>query len=335
MTAISIAEKKCSKCDRLKPLSGYSKLASAKDGLQSVCKACVNEYSRLRYEAKKEDFKEYQRRYRQDNPGKFNEYRSREGVVDRINERRRELYWADPEAAREARREWRLKNPDKWSDYVSANRDRFNESSKKYRATHLETVRARSREAYASDPEKYIAKQKRYAERHPDKLQARRKTYRAKNVETLASKIKEWRGRNAGHVKSYQARYEAARRETRKIVRRAAYAENPHPHREAAKKWRKGNPEKARILRHIRRARKRNAEGRYSLADVQRLFVLQRGKCPVCRLSLKEYHVDHIVALARGGSNHTVNLQLLHPLCNMRKTDKDPILFMQEQGFLL
>lgn len=335
MTAISIAEKKCSKCGRLRPLSGYSKLANAKDGLQSVCKACVNEYSRIRYEAKKEELKEYQRQYRQENPDKINAYRARDDVAKRLKEQSIKRYWANPDEARKKRREWRLENPDKWAAYISLNREKYNRNAKKYRAAHLEQVRARERAAYAKEPGKYIATQKRYAERHPEKVKARHKAYRVENSEKRAQVSKEWRERHADHVKSYQDRYEAARRETRKIVRRAAYAENPHPHRESAKRWRKANPEKARILRHIRRARKRNAEGRYSLADVQRLFVLQRGKCPVCRMSLKNYHVDHIVALARGGSNHPVNLQLLHPLCNMRKTDKDPIVFMQEQGFLL
>lgn len=335
MTAISIAEKKCCKCGLRRPLSGYSKLASAKDGLQPICKACANEYSRLRYEAKKEKFKEYQRQYRKENLDKINAYRSREDVVIRVNEQRRERYWSDPDEARKKRREWRLKNPDKWNAYVSLNRDRFNSNSKKYRATHLDEVRARERAAYADDPEKYREKQRKYVQRNLDKVRERWKLQRVKHAKKRSAAMRAWRERNRGHVKAYQDKYESARRDTRKVIRREVYAANPHPHREAKRKWRKANPEKVRILRHIRRARKRNAEGRYSLADVQRLFVLQRGKCPVCRLSLKEYHVDHIVALARGGSNHPVNLQLLHPLCNMRKTDKDPILFMQEQGFLL
>lgn len=335
MTALIVAEKHCKKCRITKSLSDFSKLGSAKDGHQSTCKACVNEYSRIRYEAKKEEIKEYQRQYRKENLYKINAYRSREDVVNRVNEQRRKRYWKDPGEARRKRREWRLKNPDKWNAYVSLNREKYNRNSKKYRATHLEDVRTRARAAYASDPEKYREKQRKYVQRNLDKVRERWKLQRVMYAKKRSQSMLAWRERNRDHVKTYQDRYEAERRETRKIVRRAAYAENPHPHRERGKKWRKDNPEKVRILRHIRRARKRNAEGRYSLADVQRLFVLQRGKCPMCRMSLKDYHVDHIVALARGGSNHPVNLQLLHPLCNMRKTDKDPIEFMQEQGFLL
>lgn len=39
--------------------------------------------------------------------------------------------------------------------------------------------------------------------------------------------------------------------------------------------------------------------------------------------------------LARGGTNQRTNLQLLCPPCNLSKSAKDPIDFMQSRGFLL
>ena len=64
---------------------------------------------------------------------------------------------------------------------------------------------------------------------------------------------------------------------------------------------------------------------------------LQKNKCAYCRVSLKSrvYHIDHITALSRGGTNLRSNLQLLCQPCNQSKHAKDPIVFAQQLGMLL
>jgi 5-methylcytosine-specific restriction endonuclease McrA len=54
---------------------------------------------------------------------------------------------------------------------------------------------------------------------------------------------------------------------------------------------------------------------------IRRLYDRQRGRCPECgpRLVLPEVHVDHRVAIANGGRHEEDNLQLTHPLYNLRK----------------
>jgi 5-methylcytosine-specific restriction endonuclease McrA len=47
------------------------------------------------------------------------------------------------------------------------------------------------------------------------------------------------------------------------------------------------------------------------------------------------YHLDHIVPLAIGGTNTDDNIQLLRQKCNQQKSAKHPIDFMQSRGFLL
>jgi len=46
--------KTCTKCNEEKPLEGFSKKTSAKDGLQSQCKACAVAQDKAYYEANKE-----------------------------------------------------------------------------------------------------------------------------------------------------------------------------------------------------------------------------------------------------------------------------------------
>lgn len=77
---------------------------------------------------------------------------------------------------------------------------------------------------------------------------------------------------------------------------------------------------KAAVLVRNRRARKRLVGGRHSPQDIIALFQKQKGICAACPSNLSpKYHVDHILAIARGGSNWPSNLQLLCPPCNQSK----------------
>lgn len=107
--------------------------------------------------------------------------------------------------------------------------------------------------------------------------------------------------------------------EARRAQRRKYLAENPHKGRE----WFNN--------RRCRAGGKRLPKG-----YLAKLYDLQRGKCAICRTALgANYHTDHIVPLAKGGKHHKHNVQLLCGPCNVRKSAKDPIEFMQSRGFLL
>jgi len=103
--------------------------------------------------------------------------------------------------------------------------------------------------------------------------------------------------------------------------------------REATRRYRAENPHKVREFSARRKSRK---IGRLPRGTVVRLGEAQRWMCAVCNVDItKDYHLDHIQPLARGGKHEPKNLQLLCPSCNVRKSAKDPIKFMQEKGFLL
>lgn len=123
------------------------------------------------------------------------------------------------------------------------------------------------------------------------------------------------------------------------LARNAAYyAANKAKVAMAHAIYRKANPEQHRIYSTHRHARRRKAVGTHSAADVEMLFKRQRGKCAHswCRRSLKDgHHVDHIIALVKGGANSRSNLQLLCPHCNLSKRATHPIDFAQRHGMLL
>jgi 5-methylcytosine-specific restriction endonuclease McrA len=100
--------------------------------------------------------------------------------------------------------------------------------------------------------------------------------------------------------------------------------------------WWDNHPDARRIYNHNRRAKEKENGGKLSRGLAEKLFKLQRGKCPCCKLPLGEdCHLDHKMPVALGGANEDSNMQLLRAECNFKKNAKDPIKYMQSKGFLL
>lgn len=131
------------------------------------------------------------------------------------------------------------------------------------------------------------------------------------------------------------ARY-AANAEKMRERRREYYRLNFEQQREYARNWRILNPIQHRAQESVRRARKKASGGSYTQGQIASLSKLQRHKCACCADSIKkEFHIDHNVPLAKGGSNDISNIQLLCPPCNRRKSDKDPLEWANLNGRLL
>lgn len=100
--------------------------------------------------------------------------------------------------------------------------------------------------------------------------------------------------------------------------------------------WARKNPESRLTIGRNRTAIKRGARGKLSAGIRERLWKLQKGKCPCCGQPLgKDPHIDHIIPIALGGTNTDDNVQLLRAKCNLAKHAKHPVDFMRERGFLL
>jgi len=167
-----------------------------------------------------------------------------------------------------------------------------------------------------------------------------RKAYQAAYYLAHKEKAKErariWDKSNAERVKGNKAAYYKANTDKKKASAAAWYAANPERKRKALAAWKKANPEKKRIHDNDRRARKGNGADKLSKDLVPKLLVRQKGRCAICKKSIKRgYHLDHVIPLVRGGRNTDSNTQLTCCRCNLKKGAKGPIQFMQEQGFLL
>lgn len=145
--------------------------------------------------------------------------------------------------------------------------------------------------------------------------------YYAANKKNEIAKAQEWNAAHPERIRVSNAKYYAANVDKLKV--RAAI-------------WRAENIEASRVIHHNRRARKRGNGGELSKDISERLHKLQRGKCACCKRPLRsDFHRDHIMPLALGGTNTDDNIQLLCPPCNLQKHVKHPVDFMQQRGFLL
>src|SRR5579859_1028997 len=98
--------------------------------------------------------------------------------------------------------------------------------------------------------------------------------------------------------------------------------------------YRKANPEKVREWRQNRRGGVKGQK--LPRGTVARILKAQKKRCAACRAKLpKNYHLDHIVPLSKGGRHVPANVQLLCPPCNTSKQARDMIDFMQSRGLLL
>jgi len=118
--------------------------------------------------------------------------------------------------------------------------------------------------------------------------------------------------------------------------RRDWHAANLEKSRAIKRDWYHRNKEKLKPLYNLRDKRKREADGRFTPEDVDRIKLLQRGRCAICRTQLGDkFHRDHIVPLKLGGTNFPSNIQLLCPPCNIGKGAKDPVDHMRSLGMLI
>lgn len=213
-----------------------------------------------------------------------------------------------------------------------------------------ERARQRAREWYAANKDLAIANVKRWQDENPEKVSAykakhaeanreynaqRAREYRANNPEKRRQAVKAWAAANPERVAEINARYRRRHAAIRAEKFRSYRKLNLKKVSESLKRWRAANKDKCRIHNNNRRARARG--GVLSTGIVDDLMEKQRGKCACCRTDLRKagHHIDHIMPLAKGGTNTDDNVQLLCPECNLSKHARHPVDFMQQRGFLL
>lgn len=164
-------------------------------------------------------------------------------------------------------------------------------------------------------------KKREYRKANPEKSRKEYRAYRVANPEKTRAAQQKWREKNKDKLREYESARHKSRTDSDK---------------ERRSKWVKENAEKFRMYASNRRAKKLVHAKTLTQDFICYLYKLQRGKCACCGLPLGDnYHIDHIMPLALGGTHEERNIQLLRSTCNQEKHAKHPIEFMQQRGFLL
>ena len=190
---------------------------------------------------------------------------------------------------------------------------------------------------YYENNKEYIANYNReYNLKNKDEKKLYDKKYREENAEYTTNRNKEYRENNKESLRIKKKEYAEDNKEKLSELNRIWRESHKEYVSEYLKAWRKANPDITKIYSNNRRDLLIEG-GKLSKGLFDKLIILQKGKCACCKVKLSTVvvHLDHIYPLARGGSNTDDNIQLLCQRCNNRKHAKDPIKFMQENGYLL
>ncbi len=185
------------------------------------------------------------------------------------------------------------------------------------------------------DPEKARAYQKAYRAAHrPALLAYFKKRYEDNKSEILAGQ-KEYYYKNHTEIRRKQSAY--AKTDKYRAGNRRRYHSNPEITKRRVKAWQSKNRAKSNGYKRIwaiknpdvvteikRRRRARILEATVYDFDIQAIrdrIDYYEGLCAYCSTGVYE-HLDHVIALARGGPHCPANFRPACAACNLSKGDK-------------
>lgn len=181
-------------------------------------------------------------------------------------------------------------------------REKRAEYYRKWYAEHREQVRERNlKNALKSRAE------------HPERNRENCRKWHAKHLEQERERIRE-------SMRKWRAEHPEQALERERKWR----AEHPETVRKAIAKWVAANPEKEWARQQRRRARKLGLEEHFTPEEWAVVLERYGGACLACGRKPPEVviTVDHVIPLARGGTDTVENLQPLCVSCNSRKWAK-------------
>ena len=167
------------------------------------------------------------------------------------------------------------------------------------------TAAERSKRWRLANPERWAAVQARYHERHPGRAKAAARRHYERNREQVYERTK------AGRLANPERHREYVRVCNRKNVKkRSAYMQA----------YRQANPEWFRVWNRNLKLRRKGVPGQHRPHQIRLIYESQAGLCYYCSSPLLGvFQVDHMVPVARGGTNWPSNLCCACGGCNQAK----------------
>lgn len=228
------------------------------------------------------------------------------------NERRAK----DPETVRAWYRAWR-----------AAHQKQVRAQDRAWRAENVEQINQRRRAQYAANGERIRARNRAWRQANPEKARTSLHRWYTANKSRVLEASRKWREANQERRRATDKAWREKNAEKERLRSQHRQSQYPERWRAWRRNWKKANLEQVRVHAKNRRAREKNAEGSFTLADLRRIFAEQGGKCAYCgdQLYLRKrggLSIDHVIPLVRGGSNYPENLVCACISCNSSKNDR-------------
>lgn len=203
--------------------------------------------------------------------------------------------------------------------------DKYYYTGKSCKHGHDSVRLASTRQCYACK----IDYRNKWCKEHPEQNRAAAKRFRKNNPEKVREWDRRWRHDNPDKSNEIKRKWKRNNLEKDREISLRCRWENIDRSREYARQWHRDNPEKSRSSVRRRRAIRHNNGPVMTGLEQQKWEAAQPKVCNYCgRDCADNYHIDHIVPIAKGGLHQAHNLAIACPSCNQRKGAKDLEEFM-------
>lgn len=146
----------------------------------------------------------------------------------------------------------------------------------------------------------------------------RAKLWYEKNREKALARINAQAKLKKSQKAEYDKQYYLKNKEKKRLYYEEWYAKDPSKAIDNVRSWRKEHPVEHSLHNGARRAKTNGVK-----IVKEEIHNWESRVCPLCNKIIEDkHHIDHIVPLSMGGKHEVTNLQLTHPVCNLRKHNK-------------
>lgn len=175
---------------------------------------------------------------------------------------------------------------------------------------------------YDKSDKKLLARQraKAWAEANPERYKERQRQWKEKNADKVKAYSRAYVSSHKAEKAFYDKEYNQMNFEKKRIQSKAWHENNREQSRASKKRYSDKNRLMWRLYSFNRRNKMKVVGEKIKLEDISNW---DSRECGVCSQYIEDsYHLDHIEPLSKGGAHAVSNIQLTHPICNLKKYNK-------------